>query len=100
MADIGEAVRGVSHRRKKSQQGTKATASLLPSLPSCLPSSRSGSATAVHQGRVVQRLNITIDIQWTNCYAVDSVLLGGQRYQTFEQLEPDKSLVSIDKRKV
>ena len=74
--------------------------SLPPTLPPCLPSSRSGSATAVHQGRVVQRLDITIDIQRTNCYAVDSVLLGGQRYQTFEQLEPDKSLVSIDKRKV
>lgn len=100
MADIGEAVRGVSHRRKKSQQGKQQHPSLPPTLPPCLPSSRSGSATAVHQGRVVQRLNITIDIQRTNCYAVDSVLLGGQRYQTFEQLEPDKSLVSIDKRKV
>lgn len=100
MADIGEAVRGVSHRRKKSQQGKQQHPSLPPTLPPCLPSSRSGSATAVHQGRVVQRLNITNDIQRTNCYAVDSVLLGGQRYQTFELLEPDKSLVSIDKRKV
>lgn len=85
------------------RKASRVSNSILPSLPPSLPGSlaqRSGSATVVHQGRVVQRLNITIDIQRTNCYAVDSVLLGGQRYQTFELLEPDKSLVSIDKRKV